>query len=81
MIPPVPPTAADPEGAPVPPVAFYCVSSRIYFLGAVGLVNSLRLIGHTEPIFLLDCGLTPAQRERIAPHVTLVPAPAIRQTR
>jgi hypothetical protein len=55
--------------------AFYCVSSGIYFLGAVGMINSLRLVGHTEPIFLLDCGLTEAQRELLEPHVTVVPAP------
>jgi hypothetical protein len=52
--------------------AFYCVSSRIYFPGAVGMINSLRLIGHDEPIFLLDCGLTAQQRELLTPHVTLV---------
>jgi hypothetical protein len=52
--------------------AFYCVSDERYFLGAVGLVNSLRLVGHTEPIYLLDCGLTEAQRELLAGHVTLV---------
>jgi len=54
------------------PTAFYCVSDRRYFLGAVGLINSLRLVGHTEPIYLLDCGLTAAQRELLAGHVTLV---------
>lgn len=59
--------------------AFYCISSRFYFLGAVGLVNSLRLVGHTEPIFVLDCGLTAAQRELLEPHVTVVPAPADRE--
>jgi len=55
--------------------AFYCISSEIYFLGAVGLVNSLRLVGHTEPIYLLDCGLTPEHRELLDPHVTVVDAP------
>ena len=45
-----------------PAAAFYCVADERYFLGAVGLINSLRLVGHTEPIFLLDCGLTAAQR-------------------
>jgi hypothetical protein len=52
--------------------AFYCMSSDIYFLGAVGLVNSLRLLGHREPIFLLDCGLLPWQRELLARDVTIV---------
>jgi hypothetical protein len=59
----------------VPGAAFYCVSSAIYFIGAVGVINSLRLMGHKEPIFLLDCGLSAAQRELVSPHVTLVPAP------
>ena len=49
-----------------PAAAFYCVADERYFLGAVGLINSLRLVGHTEPIFLLDCGLTAAQRELLA---------------
>jgi hypothetical protein len=59
-----------------PPAAFYCVTDARYFLGAVGMLNSLRLLGHTEPIFVLDCGLTPRQRELISPHATLVPAPS-----
>jgi hypothetical protein len=54
------------------PAAFYCVSDRRYFLGAVGLINSLRLLGHTQPIYLLDCGLTEPQRELLKDHVTLV---------
>ena len=55
--------------------AFYCVSDDRFFLGAVGLINSLRLVGHREPIFVLDCGLTPAQRELLAPEATIVPGP------
>jgi hypothetical protein len=57
------------------PVAFYCVANSRYFLGAVGMLNSLRLVGHHEPVYLLDCGLTEQQRELLAPHVTLVPGP------
>jgi hypothetical protein len=55
--------------------AFYCVADARYFLGAVGLVNSLRLVGHREPIFLLDCGLTDPQRELLEAEVSLVPGP------
>jgi hypothetical protein len=55
--------------------AFYCVSSEMYFPGAVALVNSLRLLGHDEPIHLLDLGLTDAHRELLAPHVNLVDPP------
>jgi hypothetical protein len=53
--------------------AFYTVADEDYFLGAVGLVNSLRLVGHEEPIHLLDCGLTVEQRELLAPQVALAP--------
>jgi hypothetical protein len=56
--------------------AFYCVADRRYFVGAVGMINSLRLLGHREPIYLLDCGLTADQRDALAPHVTLADAPA-----
>jgi hypothetical protein len=55
--------------------AFYCMSSAAYFLGAVGMINSLRLHGHTEPIHLLDLGLTDEQRELLAAEATIVPAP------
>jgi hypothetical protein len=55
--------------------AFYCVTDERYFLGAVGLINSLRVVGHTEPVFVLDCGLNPEQRQLLSPHVTLVEAP------
>lgn len=56
--------------------AFYCVSSELYFPGAVGLVNSLRLAGHDEPILLLDCGLSAEHRELLASEVTIVEGPA-----
>jgi hypothetical protein len=54
--------------------AFYCVADERYFLGAVGLVNSLRLVGHREPIFVLDCGLSADQRELLALETTIVAA-------
>ena len=57
------------------PLAFYCMSSDIYFLAAVGLVNSLRLLGHGEPIYLLDLGLRPEQRRLLEGEVRLVDAP------
>jgi hypothetical protein len=56
--------------------AFYCVADARYFLGAVGLVNSLRVLGHDEPVFLLDCGLTDVQRGLLAAEVELIEAPA-----
>jgi len=54
---------------------FYTVADERYFLGAVGLVNSLRLVGHGEPIHLLDIGLTGEQRALLEPEVTLVEGP------
>ncbi len=62
-----------------PPIrggAFYCVANSRYFLGAVALVNSLRLVGHREPIHLLDCGLTGEERDLLAAEVVLVAEPA-----
>jgi hypothetical protein len=55
--------------------AFYSVSNSRHFVGVVALVNSLRLAGHDEPIFVIDAGLTPEQRQLLGDHVTLVPAP------
>jgi hypothetical protein len=60
---------------PLPEVAFYGVSDARYFLGVVGMVNSLRLLGHREPIYLLDCGLTSEQRRLLAGEVVVVEAP------
>ncbi len=58
-----------------PQAAFYCVCDSRYFLGAVGMLNSLRLLGHDEPVFVLDCGLTEGERRRLAGHATVVAAP------
>lgn len=57
------------------PLAFYCVTGRDFFPGAVALINSLRLCGHTEPVFVLDCGMEPRQRSALARHATVLPAP------
>lgn len=62
-----------------PEAAFYCVSSAEYFLGAAAMINSLRLVGHREPIFVMDCGMTLAQRQSIAPEATIVSAPRGRE--
>jgi hypothetical protein len=44
-----------------PPV-FCAIVDSAYFLGAVALVNSLRLTGHTGEIAFLDAGLNKSQR-------------------
>jgi hypothetical protein len=55
--------------------AFYSVSDSRFFLGVVALVNSLRLVGHDEPIFIVDSGLTSTQRGMLSDHSTLIAAP------
>lgn len=59
----------------VPGPAFYCVADARYFIGAVAMINSLRLHGHREPVYLLDRGLTESQRSRLAAEATIVAAP------
>ena len=61
---------------PANAVAFYTVANANYFLGLAGLVNSLRLLGHAEPVVVLDCGLAAWQRELLEGHVVMLPAPA-----
>lgn len=55
--------------------AFYCVADERYFLGAVAVLNSLRLHGHREPLYVCDVGLTERQRALLAASATVVPAP------
>jgi hypothetical protein len=52
-------------------VTFYTVCDDKYFPGLVGLLNSLRLMGHDDPLVVGDCGLTAIQRKLLAPHCTL----------
>jgi hypothetical protein len=66
---------AEVESASKLPCAFYSVADSRFFVGAVALLNSLRLAGHEEPIFIVDTGLTLEQRRTLADHVTLIPAP------
>lgn len=68
---------ASPDASPpsLAEVAFYSVSDASAFVGVAGLINSLRLLGHDEPLLLLDCGLTPEQRALLEPHVRLVHGP------
>ena len=39
------------------------------------MLNSLRLLGHAEPLYVMDCGLTTRQRDMLAPHASVVTAP------
>ena len=40
------------------------------------MLNSLREVGHREPVYVTDCGLRPAQREQLAGFAEVVDAPA-----
>ena len=52
--------------------SFYSVADREYFLGAVALINSLRLVGHRERMVILDCGLAEEQRDLLGREATIV---------
>ena len=56
-------------------VAFYCVADERYYPGVVAMLNSLRLQGHDEAVFVLDCGLSRRQREQLGSEVTIVERP------
>src|SRR5690348_17064369 len=58
-----------------PTVAIYSVCDSRFFLGLVALINSLRIHGHDEEIFVTDCGLTTAERRIISNEATLLSAP------
>ena len=47
---------------------YYTITDEAFFVGTVALLNSLRLTGHEGEFVALDCGLTPTQRERLAPY-------------
>lgn len=56
-------------------VSFFTIGNAAYFPGIVGLLNSLRLLGHGQQLFILDHGFTEAQRQALLPHCTLLRAP------
>jgi hypothetical protein len=51
------------------------VSDDRFFLGAVALLNSLRLVGHDEPVFVVDAGLTKEQLRLLSGHATIISPP------
>jgi hypothetical protein len=53
----------------------YTVADERFFIGVVALINSLRLMGHREPILVLDCGLTETQAGLLRPETTLIAVP------
>ena len=61
------------RGASLPEVAYYTVTNAEHYPGAVALLNSLRLLGEDAPFVIVDCGLTSAQRDKLADHAHIVP--------
>jgi hypothetical protein len=58
-------------------VRFITAADSRFFLGAAAMLNSLRLSGNTGAAFVIDSGLRPEQRERlaaVAEVLTLPPA-------
>ena len=56
-------------------LTYFTVADDKYFLGAVALVNSLRLSGNQEPIVVMDAGLTVAQKSALAAVCEIRPVP------
>lgn len=54
-------------------VTFFTIGDHAFFPGVAGLVNSLRVVGHTQRIVIADCGFTAREREILEPHATLIP--------
>jgi hypothetical protein len=54
---------------------FYTIANSRFFVGAVALLNSLRLVGHAEPLVVLDAGLAPGQRRLLEGHARIVSLP------
>jgi hypothetical protein len=64
---------------PTDEVTFYAVSDDRFFIGMVGLINSLRLIGYEQRVVVLDCGLTEHQRNVLNPECELIALPGSRR--
>lgn len=60
---------------PVRPPVFCAVADSAYFLGAVALINSLRLTGHEGEIAFLDVGLSESERSFLEREATVHPGP------
>lgn len=67
-----------PEDAPRPPVGgapatFFTITDSRFAPATMAMCNSLRLVGHAEPMVILDVGLARHQRATLEPEATLVP--------
>ncbi len=53
--------------------AFYTVTDSRFVVGTIGMLNSLRLQGHSGPATVLDCGMRPEQRRLLEQEARIVP--------
>jgi hypothetical protein len=56
-------------------VRFLASADSRFFVGAVAMLNSLRLSGHSYPAFVVDLGFSPDQRKRIEASAQLLTLP------
>ncbi len=56
-------------------VSFYTITDRRFFIGTVGMVNSLRRLGYDQRVSVLDRGLSKHQRDLLAAECDLVVLP------
>lgn len=61
-------------------VSFYTITDERFFVGTVGMVNSLRLAGYNQHVFVLDRGLSRHQRHLLATECNLVTLPGTQAT-
>src|SRR4029077_1316642 len=54
-------------------LAYYTIADAPFFPGLVALLDSLRHVGEESPLYVVDCGLTTSQKQRLSGKVTLVP--------
>ena len=55
---------------------FYSIANSAYFFGLVGLINSVRASGHSDPFVVVDTGLTASQRALLDEHAEIIDGPS-----
>jgi hypothetical protein len=61
-------------------VSFYTTTDDRFFVGTVGMINSLRQVGHKQRVVVLDRGLSERQRDVLGSECELVVLPEARVT-
>jgi hypothetical protein len=65
--------------APASRITYVTIADAAFFVGAVGMLNSLRLTGNHEPVVVIDVGLTSEQRAILGPHCELREPPSTKE--